>query len=77
MTQETKTPGQLAYERSVDACPLYLTGDPRKEWNQLPSYCQRNWEKDPVAGVDNPELTVVQREIADRYKTGEIDTKGD
>ena len=48
MSAETKTPGQLAYEADLVACPLYHDGTPRKTWDQLDELCRSTWERDPT-----------------------------
>lgn len=43
-----KTPGQLAYEEDVRRQPTYYGGGPRKAWDQLADWAQRQWDQDPT-----------------------------
>jgi hypothetical protein len=48
VSQETKTPGQIAYEADCAIEPLYSDGTPRKTWAQLGELKQSTWEKLPT-----------------------------
>lgn len=43
------TPGQVAYEADVAACPYYHTGQPRKAWADLDDAARRSWERNPTS----------------------------
>lgn len=43
-----KTPGQLAYETELTACPLYHDGTPRRSWDELDEISRLSWERTPT-----------------------------
>ena len=43
-----KTPGQLAYEADVRACPAYHDGTPRSSWEGLSDIARWSWERNPT-----------------------------
>lgn len=47
MTNTEKSPGQIAYEASVAACPTYHDGSPRRTWEQLGDVARWSWERQP------------------------------
>lgn len=47
MKTETKTPGQMAYERDLALMPFYCDGRPRRQWSQLESVTKTTWERNP------------------------------
>lgn len=40
-----KTPGQIAYEQSVEKDPFYIDGSPRKTWDELASVMRVSWNR--------------------------------
>lgn len=49
MTEQPKTPGQLAYEEDVRRQPRYSDdGPPRKQWHELDQGVQSTWHKEPT-----------------------------
>ncbi|MGP1715574.1 MAG: hypothetical protein ACTS9Y_00210 [Methylophilus sp.] len=45
--EQTKTPGQQAYEKDVRIIPLYPDGQHRKTWGELDDGIKRSWEINP------------------------------
>ena len=45
---ETKSAGQVAYERDVAREPLYHDGTPRSTWSELEDVARESWERNPT-----------------------------
>lgn len=53
-TAQAKTPGQIAFETDLAACPTYHDGTPRRSWDQLSDPIRKNWERNPTPRRHKP-----------------------
>ena len=51
---ESKSAGQVAYERDVAREPLYHDGTPRSTWSGLEDIARESWEKNPTVRTREP-----------------------
>ena len=67
---ETKSPGQVAYERDVAREPFYHDGTPRSIWSKLSDIARDSWERNPTARA------IGQGDVRDEAVEPEVENAG-
>ena len=67
---ETKSAGQVAYERDVTREPLYHDGTPRSTWSELEDVARESWERNPTVRASG------QGDVRDEAVDPEVENAG-
>ncbi len=72
---ETKSPGQVAYERDITREPFYHDGTPRSTWLRLADIARESWERNPTARASG-QSDVREESVETEVENGGIEDAG-